>query len=215
MANRVRNTTQQEIPSPTPCGVVPTRFVSPSELAEEWDRIVLTEYESIVTTALRLINQDFQGLAFVSKDDFYINRTRKDTRIAKVRLGSLEKPVPLNSMGDGMMRILQLILKVFSARGGFLLIDEFENGLHYSIQSQVWRLIFDLAVSLDIQVFATTHSWDCIKSFSEVAIEFKEVDGILFRVGSSIRKSDEGQVIATMFDEVSLANISQAEMDVR
>lgn len=213
--NRYKNTAIQEIPSPMPCGVVPTRFVSANELADDWDRIVLTEYEGIVKSALRLINPDFEGLAFVSQDDYYGVRMRKESRIAKVRLGSLSIPVPLNSMGDGMARILQLILKVFSARGGFLLVDEFENGLHYSIQTQVWKLIFELALKLDIQVFATTHSWDCVASFSQVAIELKEVDGILFRVGASVRNSDKGQVIATVFDENALANISQAEVDVR
>lgn len=40
-------------------------------------------------------------------------------------------------MGDGMLRVLQLALKLFAAKGGFLLIDEFENGLHYSVQEKV------------------------------------------------------------------------------
>lgn len=215
--NRLRSAAIQEIPFPTPCGVVPTRFVSASELADEWDRIVLTEYEEIVVNALKLINVDFEGLAFVNQDDYSGGRLgmRKVNRIAKVRLGSTSIPVPLNSMGDGISRILQLILKVFSARGGILLIDEFENGLHYSIQTQVWKLIFELALKLNIQVFATTHSWDCIASFSQVAIELGEVDGVLFRVGASVRNSDKGQVIATVFDENALANISQAEVDIR
>lgn len=212
--SRIRSTTTQEIPFPTPCGLVPTRFVSASELAEEWDRIVLTEYEKIISNALKLINPDFDGLAFVNQED-YSPRGRKESRIAKVRLGSLAEPVPLNSMGDGMTRILQLILKVFSARGGFLLIDEFENGLHYSIQSQVWSLIFDLATKLNIQVFATTHSWDCITSFAQIALEREDVGGLLFRVGTSVRNSDRGQVIATVFGEGALSNISQAEMEIR
>lgn len=213
--NRVRNTFP-EIPSPTPCAIVPTRFVSANELADEWDKIVLTDSQEIVINALKLIDPDFVGLAFVNNEEFANGRLRsKPDRMAKVRLGSLDQLVPLNSMGDGMTRILQLILKVFSARSGFLLIDEFENGLHYSIQTQVWNLIFDLAAKLDIQVFATTHSWDCIKSFSEIAIKRADVDGILFRVGSSVRKSDKGQVIATVFEEHALANISQAEVDIR
>lgn len=118
-------------------------------------------------------------------------------------------------MGDGMVRILQLILKVFPAKGGFLLIDEFENGLHYSVQKQVWSLLFDLAALLDIQVFATTHSWDCIESFSSVAVEKSNIEGILFRVGTSVRKSDRDCVIATVFDESQLRGITQADVEVR
>lgn len=96
-----------------------------------------------------------------------------------------------------------------------MLIDEFENGLHYSIQEKIWGYIFDLAKSLNIQVFATTHSWDCIESFSKVAKEKSDVDGALFRVGKSVRTSDAGKVIATVFDEDQLFNITQSDVEVR
>lgn len=124
-------------------------------------------------------------------------------------------PVPLGSMGDGMLRVLQIILKVFSAQGGFLLIDEFENGLHYSVQEKIWALIFKLAEQLNIQVFATTHSWDCIESFTKVAIDYQGSEGVLFRMGRSVRTSDNGKVIATVFDENQLQNITQADVEVR
>lgn len=124
-------------------------------------------------------------------------------------------PVPLGSMGDGMLRVLQIVLKVFAAQGGFLLIDEFENGLHYSVQEKIWNLIFELAEQLNIQVFATTHSWDCIESFSTVAIKHQKSEGVLFRMGRSARTSDHGKVIATVFDENQLLNITQADVEVR
>jgi AAA15 family ATPase/GTPase len=40
-----------------------------------------------------------------------------------------------------------------NAQDGYLLIDEFENSLHYSVQEQVWKAIFSLAKSLNVQVF--------------------------------------------------------------
>ena len=132
-----------------------------------------------------------------------------------MKLKDEDAPVPLNSMGDGISRVLQLFLKLFAARGGFLLIDEFENGLHYSVQEEVWRLIFDQAEKLDVQVFATTHSWDCIESFAKVAVEKKATEGVLFRIGRSVRTSDQGKVIATIFDEQKLLNITQSDIEVR
>ncbi|MCK5720642.1 MAG: AAA family ATPase [Thiomargarita sp.] len=192
-----------------PCNFIPTRFVSMNELAKEWDAIALTDGENIVKDALRIILPDFENLTFIDGD-----RSR-NSRIAKVKISNLSKPVPLNSLGDGMLRILQLVLKVFSAKDGILLIDEFENGLHYSVQEKVWKLLFELSKDLNIQIFATTHSWDCIESFSEVAVNYKNVDGVLFRVGKSIRKSDNGRVIATVFDEEQLYNITQSDVEVR
>ncbi|WP_186060457.1 AAA family ATPase [Burkholderia gladioli] len=209
---RMRNSFS-EIPIALPCGLVPTRFVTIDELSVEWDKVVLTEYESIVKEALTIISPDFVDLAFVDDNDSSPRRASK--RYAKVRLSSSPMPVPLNSMGDGVVRVLQLILKAISAKGGILLIDEFENGLHFSVQEKVWGLLFRLASKLNIQIFATTHSWDCIESFANVAIEMKEEEGVLFRVGRSVRSGDQGRIIATAFDEAQLKNITQAAVEVR
>lgn len=195
-----------------PCSVIPTQFVSVNDLANEWDDVVFTDYEDVVIQALKIVSPEFENITFVRKNP---PARQSSSRSAKVKITGLSHPVPLNSMGDGMQRVLQLVLKIFPAKGGFLLIDEFENGLHYSIQEKVWNLLFEMSQQLDIQVFVTTHSWDCIESFSKVAIEHKDIEGVLFRVGKSAKKSDNGKVIATVFDEDALYNITQAEMEVR
>jgi AAA15 family ATPase/GTPase len=114
-----------------------------------------------------------------------------------------------------MLRVFQLLLKVFPAKGGFLLIDEFENGLHYSVQEKIWMVLFELSKKLNIQIFATTHSWDCIESFSKVARNNNDIDSVLFRAGKSVRQSNRGQIIATVFDKEQLYNITQSDVEVR
>ena len=201
-----------------PCSVIPTQFISIDDLADEWDKIVFTEHEEVVRDALQIITPEFENLTFVRNDEG--NKDPRQRRLifrrsAKVKLSDSPHPVPLNSLGDGMLRVLQLVLKVFPAKGGFLLVDEFENGLHFSIQEKVWELLFELAQKLDIQIFATTHSWDCIESFAKTAIARQDVEGVLFRVGRSVKKSNRGQVIATVFDEDALYNITQTDVEVR
>ena len=71
-------------------------------------------------------------------------------------------------MGDGTNRILTIILALVNADNGYLLIDEFENGLHYSVQEKLWEIVFSLAEKLNVQVFATTHSEDCIDGFEQI-----------------------------------------------
>ena len=196
-----------------PCSFIPTQFVSMNDLAKEWDLIVLTEAEEVVKEAMKIILPEFENLTFVNTLSSSVDY--EFSRLAKVKIKGLSRPVSLNSLGDGMLRILQLVLKIFPAKGGFLLIDEFENGLHYSVQKKVWNLLFELAEKLDIQVFATTHSWDCIESFAKVAVEKQEIDGVLFRVGQSVRNSDKGRVIATVFDEEQLYSVTQSDVEVR
>ena len=199
-----------------PCSFIPTQFISMDELADEWDRIVFTEQEAVVKKALLVIEPDFDNLTFVRADGYSPSGVRtRPSRTAMVKLKGVDRPVPLNSMGDGMLRVLQLALKLFAAKGGFLLIDEFENGLHYSVQEKVWGLLFEVAERHNIQIFATTHSWDCIESFTKVAVARTETDGVLFRLGRSVRTSDQGRVIATVFDEAALQNITQQDVEVR
>ena len=204
--------TRIEISGTLPCSVIPTQFISIDDLADEWDKIVFTEQEEVVKRALQIITPEFENLTFIRNDEFSRQKFRRST---KVKMSDSPRSVPLNSLGDGMLRVLQLVLKVFPAKGGFLLIDEFENGLHFSVQEKVWAMLFELAQKLDIQIFATTHSWDCIESFANTAIARKDVEGVLFRVGRSAKVSNRGQVIATVFDEDALYNITQADVEVR
>lgn len=199
-----------------PCSFIPTQFISMDELADEWDRIVFTEQEAIVKTAMLVMEPTFENLTFVRANEHSTpGSISLRSRTAMVKLRGSDRPIPLSSMGDGMLRVLQLALKLCAAKGGFLLIDEFENGLHYSVQEKVWGLLFEVAQQHNIQIFATTHSWDCIESFTQVALARTATDGVLFRLGRSVRTSDQGRVIATVFDEAALQNITQKDVEVR
>ncbi len=72
--------------------------------------------------------------------------------------------VPLPAVGEGMVRISRLAMCMVLARGGVLLVDEVENGIHHSVVAEVWRFILRTAQELDVQVFATTHSYECVQA---------------------------------------------------
>lgn len=201
-----------------PCSFVPTRAIAMDELAADWDKIVFTDDEDTVKTSLKMIDPDVLDLTFVENkyaDTKYSNRLNMSRRVAVVKIKDQSRRVALSSLGDGMTRVFQIALKIFSAKDGFLLIDEFENGLHYSVQEKVWNLIFEMAQRLNIQVFATTHSRDCIQAFSKVASARTDVEGVLFRMGRSAKKSDNGKVIATVFEEDYLNRMVESDMEIR
>ena len=70
----------------------------------------------------------------------------------------------MSIMGDGTKRLLALSLSFKRAQNGVMLVDEVENGLHYSILPEVWKTIDWLSREFNVQVFATTHSYECIKA---------------------------------------------------
>lgn len=73
-----------------------------------------------------------------------------------------ERLIPLPLMGDGMGRLLDIVLAIAQARDGVLLVDEVENGLHYSVMKDIWKAVGEFARDYSVQIFATTHSEECI-----------------------------------------------------
>jgi AAA15 family ATPase/GTPase len=182
---------------------IPTGLIPFSELSASWDSVSLTEKEGAVINALKLIEPRIERLNF-------INSSRHKSRIAVVKLVDTSEPVPLKSLGDGMSRVLQLILSILQIEeNGFLLIDEFENGLHYSVQPKIWDLLFKLAEQYKIQVFATTHSKDCVESFGEI---WKKYEG----KGSFHRLSfKENKLRAISYDCETLSDAIESDIEVR
>ncbi len=110
-----------------------------------------------------------------------------------------------------MNRLLGIILALVNTKDGILLIDEIESGLHYSVQPDMWRLIFETAAKLNVQAFATTHSWDCIEAFQEAAEAHPE-EGVLI---SLRRKQQEEGIAAVLFDEKDLESVTRSYIEVR
>jgi AAA15 family ATPase/GTPase len=106
---------------------------------------------------------------------------------------------------------LHIVLSLLNAKDGVLLIDEMENGLHYRIQENLWRIIFEFSTKLNIQVFVTTHSWDVIESFSKISVEHPE-EGVLYRLG---RSRFDGKLSSYRYSEQALQSATQSEMEVR
>jgi AAA15 family ATPase/GTPase len=71
-------------------------------------------------------------------------------------------------MGDGMWRMLTMAMAITQAKGGVLLVDEIDTGLHYTAMADMWNLICKSAKEFQVQVFATTHSYDCVHSLATI-----------------------------------------------
>lgn len=76
----------------------------------------------------------------------------------------LNELLPLSQMGEGLTRVARLILAVAEARDSLVLVDEFENGIHYSLLEHVWSAVDEAARAYGAQVFATTHSYECLRA---------------------------------------------------
>jgi hypothetical protein len=188
---------------------LPSVFVSPyggertATLGILWDKIALSDREKDVVEALKIIDPEISAVSMVGGEGPRRERT------AIVRANNVPRPVPLRSFGDGLNRLFGIVLSLVNAKDGLLLIDEFENGMHHSVQLDAWRAVFKLSRRLGIQVFATSHSWDAIEAFQKAATEFKE-DGALVKLS---RKGED--IVATVLAEDELAVATRNRIEVR
>ncbi len=186
--------------------------LGPDAVVRLWDTVSLHSSESEVIGALRLIAPEVERVAVKGPGD-RVSRSLQgrdaDERIPFAKVEGFDEPMPLLALGDGVNRLFGLALALVSARGGLLLVDEIENGIHYSVQADLWRLIFQTAARLNVQVFATTHSYDCIQAFETAARESEE-EGVLVRLA---RKDD--RTLVGEFDERELEVAVEGNIEVR
>lgn len=176
------------------------------QIARFWDTIALTDEENKAVQALRVVlRSSVERVAIVAEDDHF----RRHGRSARVRLRGEKHPVPLKSLGDGAVRLLSVALGLANSAGGFLVMDEAENGIHYSAQRRFWRMVLETAHENDVQVLATTHSWDCVRGFAEAVSDLDSIKGAVLRIE---RKGEEAWAVEYSEDQLRVAAEQRIEV---
>jgi ABC-type branched-subunit amino acid transport system ATPase component len=159
---------QRPKPSPEekPVSFVRTETLDTERLREFWNAIALTDEESNIIESLRILEPRIEKIAFLATRSV---RYSPSSEGIYVRLGGVENRMPLGTLGDGVRHLLALSLAMSRSRRGFVMIDEIDTGLHHSVMSDMWRVLIETAERLDVQVFATTHSLDCVRSLAWLA----------------------------------------------
>ena len=106
--------------------------------------------------------------------------------------------------------MLNLALAMNEANGGLVLIDEIENGLHYSAQRKVFSNLLTMAKEFNVQIFATTHSSECIRAAYR---SFEEKDRPEFAFYRLSCVKDETK--AVYFDNEMMETSIEFRMEIR
>ena len=170
--------------------------------ARLWQNIELTDKEDKVAEILRIIEPKIVRVSIDTAENS-----------AKVRLSNSTKPVPLKNYGEGLNRLLTIALGLVSSENNMLLIDEVDIGLHHSVQHLLWQIVFQNAKDLNVQVFATTHSSDCVEAFSDIANKPEYVG-----MGNYIRlqrSKKDGNIMAVDYEMEQLGNALDLNSETR
>lgn len=125
-------------------------------------------------------------------------------------IDGIPEPIPLRLLGDGVVRLVNILTCLYSAGGGYVLIDEVENGIHHAAMEGAWAAIASAARDADVQVFATTHSWECITAAYTAFAKSAPEDLRLFRL-----ERVKGHLKAFDYDSEILHTALEAGLEVR
>ncbi len=183
---------------------VPSKGLSSRLVESWWDRITLTDAEERILQCLRLL-APVQRISLISGGG--------GERPFMAKLEGEHERVPLRSLGDGAQKIFEYALALEGSRNSkLLLIDEIENGIHYSVHEDLWRFIIEAARRTNVQVFATTHSWDCVMAFQSAIDAQPEIDAYGIRLFRSAATAD---IDAVILDRRDLATATRDQIDFR
>jgi len=122
----------------------------------------------------------------------------------------IKELIPIPFMGEGMVRLLSILLAIYDASNGVVLVDEIENGLHHTVMTKVWMAIAIAAQQSNTQVFATTHSWECAVAAHQAFTESDIYDFLYHRFNMS-----NGEIKEVTYDQRKLETAISAGLEIR
>lgn len=170
----------------------------PKDLTKRFERIVVKKEVGKIVKILQKIEPNIEDVRVINN-------------IIYCDIG-LNELLPLNSLGDGIFRLFAIIIAFTETIDGVLFVDEIDTGMHYSSLDVMWATILESAKQYNTQVFTTTHSEDCVKSFSKINLDklFNELDVGLFRIEKS-----NGKLISKKYELRTLRASIEKNWEVR
>ncbi|WP_457744758.1 AAA family ATPase [Sulfurimonas sp.] len=134
-----------------------------------------------------LLNQYLQEIFQVEQVDIIKNK------IMLKQYGTFKS---LNEFGDGIKHFINILVIMFSHKNTTIYLDEIENGIHFENIDKLWEIIFKVSKEQNIQVFATTHSRECINSYSKISEQLQE-NNISF---INLSKNEKNEIVVVVLD---------------
>lgn len=177
-------------------------ILNPNDLSQWFGNLVLQDKKNRVIEALQCFDKDIADIQTIVKGAYgYLYALFKDG-----------KKIPLSYMGDGMNRMINILLAILSMPKSIILIDEFENGFHYSMYKKLWEIIGKAAMENGCQLIVNTHSRDLLQG----AVEALKEENLLNKLSYvRLAKNTGDDVQAKVFDAELIEYALRSEMEVR
>ena len=168
------------------------KHIQAKGIAEQFSKLAQQDRENEAVDFLKIIEPDLESLKII-----------KEGAISAVhgKLKRIPRTLPINFMGEGMEKLLSLIVAITHSTNRIIFLDEMENGLHYSILTKIWEALGKALQKYNCQLITTTHSHECLQAAHEGLSEMPED----FRYIRLHRKGDETSAKLSNYDMISTA----------
>jgi predicted ATPase len=167
--------------------------------ARQFSHLVRIKQDREVVESLKIIEPRVCGIEVLSEyggSSVYVD------------LG-LPSLIPLAACGEGFVRFFSIIVEVTNSRQGLLLIDEIDNGLHYSVMQKLLTLLGQLCIDHNVQIVATTHNDELVMSAVDSFASHPDDLGV-FRVDRTTRGHR-----SVRYDEDDLSAVRDTQFEIR
>ena len=89
-------------------------------------------------------------------------------------LKGVSEKIPLSLASGGMNKLAAILLAPAADPGGVVLVDEIESGFYHNRLEAIWASMRDLAERYDSQIFASTHSAECLRAAANLARSYPD-----------------------------------------
>jgi predicted ATPase len=184
-----------------------TRPSDPSQDAVDFNRVVVKRRKKELVGLLQPLERRLEGLEALQLGRPGCGQVGP---LIYAEIQGLPEMIPVTQLGQGFSRLLDIYSEILARDAQVLLVDEIENGIHHSVLPVVWKGLFHAAEEAGVQIFATTHSWECILAADKAARENGSYDLSLIRLDRV-----EGDVKATVMDDQTLAKAKELHWELR
>jgi len=180
------------------------------------DYSFVTPCNNIHTTTKKLLSK----IKLLNKND-YINAQLKILfNISKIDLtdndiilfeNNASEPKNLSQYGDGIKHFINVILTLLAHKDTTIYLDEIENGIHYTNLDKLWEIILTISKDQHVQVFATTHSKECIESYARVAKKLEDEEITM----TVLARNPKNEIKALVYDDKMFYSELEQNHEVR
>lgn len=137
--------------------------------------------------------------------------TQGATPMVHADITSLPEKIPVGLISSGVNKLVALLCAIATQKHGVLIVDEIENGFHFRAMPEIWRTVYEACRNYHVQLFASTHSQECLESLTDL-IKNRDQDFSLLR---AVREEEKGGCIVRQFSGEQFLGALEEEVELR